>query len=114
MGLRINTNISSLMAQRHLASATRELQDSYRKLSSGLRVQSASDDAAALAISERMRSQVRALEAARRNANDGISLAQTAEGSLDEMVEKQKWLKSLDVPMWSKAAVSLSEAVRVL
>lgn len=85
MGLRINTNISSLMAQRHLASATRELQDSYRKLSSGLRVQSASDDAAALAISERMRSQVRALEAARRNANDGISLAQTAEGSLDEI-----------------------------
>ena len=83
MGLRINTNISSLIAQRHVSEATRQLQDSFRKLSSGLRIQRASDDAAGLAISERLRSQVRALDQVKRNANDGISLAQTAEGSLD-------------------------------
>src|SRR5690606_6890621 len=83
MGLRINTNISSMIAQRHLAESTRLMGDSYRRLSSGLRIQQASDDAAGLAISERMRSQIRALEQARRNASDGISIAQTVEGSLD-------------------------------
>ncbi|MBK8980340.1 MAG: flagellin FliC [Planctomycetes bacterium] len=83
MGLRINTNIASLIAQRHVAKATEQIEDSFRKLSSGLRIQQASDDAAGLAISERMRAQIRALDQARRNANEGISLAQTAESSLD-------------------------------
>lgn len=85
MALRINTNLSSLIAQRNLNDSTQQISDSFRKLSSGLRIQRASDDAAGLAISERLRAQVRSLEQARRNAAEGISLAQTAEGALDEI-----------------------------
>ncbi|MFT7617900.1 MAG: flagellin [Planctomycetota bacterium] len=84
MGLRINTNLFSLNAQRNLASHTDRLSGSFKRLSTGLRIASASDDAAGLAISERLRAQVRSLDQAKRNANDGISLAQTAEGALDE------------------------------
>lgn len=83
MALRINTNVASLIAQRNLTRATNQLEDSFRKLSSGLRIQKASDDAAGLAISERMRAQVRALDQAKRNANEGVALTQAAEGSLD-------------------------------
>jgi flagellin len=85
MGLRINTNIGSLNAQRGLGDSTRRLNSSFRRLSTGLRINSAADDAAGLAISERLRSRIRSLDQAQRNANDGISLAQTAEGSLDEV-----------------------------
>ena len=84
MGLRVNTNVASINAQRNLAKVTDRLNSSYRKLSTGLRITQASDDAAGLAISERLRSQVRSLGQAKRNANDGISLVQTAEGSLNE------------------------------
>ncbi len=84
MGLRINTNLFSLNAQRNLASHTNKLAGSFKRLSTGLRIASASDDAAGLAISERLRAQVRSLDQAKRNANDGISLTQTAEGALNE------------------------------
>ena len=85
MGLRVNTNIASLSAQRALANVTSKLNSSFRRLSTGLRITTAADDAAGLAISERLRAQIRSLDQAKRNANDGISLAQTAEGALDEV-----------------------------
>ena len=85
MGLRVNTNIASMNAQRALANVTGRLNSSFRRLSTGLRITSAADDAAGLAISERLRAQIRSLDQAKRNANDGISLAQTAEGALDEI-----------------------------
>jgi len=80
----INTNIASLNAQRNLNSSQSALQSALQRLSSGLRINSAKDDAAGLAISERMTAQIRGLNQASRNANDGISLAQTAEGALGE------------------------------
>ena len=82
MTLSINTNINSLTAQRNLTGSQVSLATSIQRLSSGLRINSAKDDAAGLAISERLNSQVRGLNQAVRNANDGISLAQTAEGAL--------------------------------
>ena len=85
MGLRINTNISSLTAQRNLGISTESLTRSLERLSSGLRITRASDDAAGLAISERLRAEVRAYEQAQRNALDGISLLQVAEGALNEV-----------------------------
>ncbi len=85
MGLRVNTNISSMTAQRHLANVSMRLQGNYSRLASGLRIAGASDDAAGLGISERMRSQIRSYGAAQRNAQDGISLVQTAEGALGEV-----------------------------
>ena len=84
MGLRINTNIFSINARRNLSAHSSRLAGSYSKLSTGLRIAVAADDAAGLAISERLRAQVRSLDQAQRNANDGISLAQTAEGALSE------------------------------
>jgi len=85
MGLRVNTNIASINAQRNLAQVSGRLNSSYRKLSTGLRITTAADDAAGLAISERLRARVRSLDQAKRNGNDGISLVQTAEGSLNEV-----------------------------
>jgi flagellin len=85
MGLRINTNIASITAQRNLHTITGRLQGNYSRLSSGLRIATAADDAAGLAISERMRSQIRSYGVASRNAQDGISLSQTAEGALNEV-----------------------------
>ncbi len=80
----INTNIASLNAQRNLNSSQSALRTSLQRLSSGLRINSAKDDAAGLAISQRMTAQINGLNQAARNANDGISLAQTAEGALNE------------------------------
>lgn len=85
MGLRINTNIASITAQRSLASVTDRLAGTYRRLSTGLRIATAADDAAGLAISERLRAQIRSLNQAQRNAQDGISLVQTGEGALNEV-----------------------------
>lgn len=84
MGLRVNTNIAAMTAQRNLSTVTSRLQGNFARLSSGLRIANASDDAAGLGISERMRSQIRSYGAASRNAQDGISLVQTAEGALNE------------------------------
>lgn len=85
MGLRINTNVSSLSAQRSLGQTSMRLDDSLRKLSSGERITRAGDDAAGLAISENLKADIRGIRQARRNASDGISLIQTAEGALNEV-----------------------------
>jgi len=85
MGLRVNTNVASLNAQRHLYNTTSRFGKSMERLSSGLRINRSGDDAAGLAISESLKSDIRALQQASRNAADGISLVQTAEGSLDEV-----------------------------
>jgi len=85
VGIRINTNVSSINTQRHLANSTINFGKSMEKLSSGMRINRAGDDAAGLAISEGLKSDIRALDQAARNGADGISLIQTAEGSLDEV-----------------------------
>ncbi|CAM4367105.1 Flagellin [Comamonas aquatilis] len=93
----INTNIQSLNAQRSLSSSQSQLATSMQRLSSGLRINSAKDDAAGLAISERMTTQVRGLTVAMRNANDGISLAQTAEGALNSLGGNLQRIRELAV-----------------
>lgn len=85
MGLRINTNVEAFNAHRQLSGTSNKLSKSMEKLSSGFRINSAADDAAGLGISERMRGQIRGLAQAQRNAQDGISLVQTAEGAMQEM-----------------------------
>ena len=89
MGLRVNTNIASMTAQRNLNAVTTRLSGNFARLSSGLRIASASDDAAGLGISERMRAQIRSFAVAGRNAQDGVSLAQTAEGALQEVGDRK-------------------------
>ncbi len=93
----INTNVSSLNAQRNLNTSQNSLNTSLERLSSGLRINSAKDDSAGLAISERMSSQIRGLNQAARNANDGISLAQTAEGALSEIGNNLQRIRELAV-----------------
>src|SRR5580658_654290 len=85
MGLRINTNVSALNAQRNLMGTKLAHDKSLEKLSSGFRINRAGDDAAGLAISESLRAQIRGLKQASRNAEDGISLVQVAEGGLNEI-----------------------------
>lgn len=93
----INTNIASLNAQRNLNTSQSSLATSLQRLSSGLRINSAKDDAAGLAISERFTTQIRGLNQAVRNANDGISLAQTAEGALGEITSNLQRIRELAV-----------------
>lgn len=93
----INSNIASLSAQRNLNSSQNSLSTSLERLSSGLRINSAKDDAAGLAISERMTAQVRGLNQAARNANDGISMSQTAESALSEMGNNLQRIRELSV-----------------
>src|SRR5690606_4110922 len=85
MGMVIQTNVSSMEAQKNLLGNQANLTKSFNRLSSGFRINSAKDDAAGLAISESMRSQIRSFTVAERNASDGISMAQTAEGALGEI-----------------------------
>lgn len=85
MGLRIKTNVESLIAQRQLSKSRTAMQESLEKLSSGQRINKSSDDAAGLAVSEAMRAKLKGLAQAKRNANDGISFLQTAEGGLSEL-----------------------------
>ena len=93
----INTNIVSMNAQRNLNMSQTSLATSMQRLSSGLRVNSAKDDAAGLAIAERMNTQVRGMNVAIRNANDGISLAQTAEGALGKIADNLQRMRELAV-----------------
>ena len=93
----INTNINSLSAQRYLAGSANSLATSMARLSSGLRVNSAKDDAAGLAIAERMNAQTRGMNVAIRNTNDGISLAQTAEGALGAISNNLQRMRELAV-----------------
>jgi len=97
MALSINTNVASLNAQRNLGATQNNLAKSMQRLSSGLRINSAKDDAAGLAISDRMTSQIRGLNQATRNANDGISLAQTAEGAMQESTNLLQRMRELAV-----------------
>ncbi len=97
MALTINTNVASLNAQRNLSATQNNLARSMQRLSSGLRINSAKDDAAGLAISDRMTSQIRGLNQAARNANDGISLAQTAEGAMQESTNILQRMRELSV-----------------
>src|SRR5438552_11195713 len=93
----INTNIASLNSQRNLNVSQGSLATSLQRLSSGLRINSAKDDAAGLAITERMTTQIRGLNQAARNANDGISLAQTAEGALGSVGDNLQRIRELAV-----------------
>ena len=93
----LNTNMPSLNTQRHLAKAQNNLNNSLQRLSSGLRINTAKDDAAGLAISQRMTAQIRGLNVAQRNANDGVSMAQTAEGALSEMGDILQRVRELAV-----------------
>ena len=97
MGMSINTNVVSLNAQRNLSLSGNSLATTMQRLSSGLRVNSAKDDAAGLAISERMTTQVKGLAVAARNSNDGISLAQTAEGALGKVGDMLQRMRELAV-----------------
>lgn len=97
MGLRVNTNIASLTAQRNLGTVSDRLSGNYSRLSSGLRIATAADDAAGLAISEKLRSQIRSFGVNARNAQDGISLVQTAEGALNEVSNQLGRLRELAV-----------------
>ncbi|MFO1076945.1 MAG: flagellin [Planctomycetota bacterium] len=97
MGLRVNTNIASINAQRNTSLVTSRLSRNYQKLSTGLRIATAADDAAGLAISERLRSQVRSINQASRNANDGISLVQVGEGALNEVSNILVRLRELSI-----------------
>ena len=95
MAMFINTNVSSLNAQRNLASTGKAMDTSYTRLASGLRINSAKDDAAGLQISNRLTSQVNGLDQGNRNANDGISVAQTAEGAMDEVTSMLQRMRTL-------------------
>ena len=95
MALYVNTNASSLNAQRMMANSTNSLDTSYKRLASGLRINSAKDDAAGLQISDRLTSQINGLNQGNRNAQDGISMAQTAEGAMDEMTTMYQRIRTL-------------------
>ena len=97
MGLRVNTNISSMAAQRNLFTVTERLQGNFARLASGVRIARAADDAAGLGLSERMRSQIRSLGQAARNAQDGVSLVQTAEGALNEVTNSLNRMRELAI-----------------
>src|SRR4051794_40127069 len=97
MALVINTNVMSLNAQRNLSTSGNQLATSLQRLSSGLRINSAKDDAAGLAISDRMTTQISGLNQAGRNANDGISLSQTTEGALQELTNNLQRIRELAV-----------------
>ena len=97
MPMVINTNVMSLNAQRNLTTSQSQLSTALQRLSSGLRINSAKDDAAGLAISERFTTQIRGLNQAVRNANDGISLAQTGEGALAEITNNLQRIRELAV-----------------
>ena len=97
MALYVNTNVSSINGRRNLTNATNNLNTTYQRLSSGLRINSAKDDAAGLQISDRLSSQINGLNQGNRNANDGIALAQTMEGAMDEMTTMLQRIRTLAV-----------------
>ena len=112
MSLRVNTNVEAFNAHRNLSATSMALSKSMEKLSSGLRINRAADDAAGLAISEGMRAQIRGTAQASRNAQDGISLVQTAEGSLNEMHSILQRVRELAV-QWSNGTLSTSDQAKI-
>ena len=97
MALYVNTNTSSLNAQRQLFNSGNNLDTAFKRLSSGFRINSAADDAAGLQISNRLTSQVNGLDQAARNANDGISVAQVAEGAMEEITNSLQRIRTLAI-----------------
>lgn len=97
MALFVNTNTSSINSQRNLNKSTKALDGSYKKLASGLRINSAKDDAAGLQIADRMTSQINGLVQGNRNANDGISMCQTTEGALEEVTNMLQRIRTLSI-----------------
>ena len=95
MALYVNTNVSSLNANRNLSNSTNSLDTSYKRLASGMRINSAKDDAAGLQISDRLTSQINGLNQGNRNAMDGISFSQTAEGAMDEITSMYQRIRTL-------------------
>ena len=112
MSLRVNTNVEAFNAHRNLFQTSTALSKSMEKLSSGLRINRAADDAAGLAISEGMRAQIRGTQQASRNAQDGISLVQTAEGALNEMHSILQRIRELAV-QWSNGTLSTSDQAKI-
>ena len=106
----INTNVVSMNAQRNLNMSQTSLATSMQRLSSGMRVNSAKDDAAGLAIAERMNAQVKGMNVAVRNANDGISLAQTAEGALGKIGDNLQRMRELAVQSRNATNTALATA----
>ena len=113
MALIINTNLSSINGQRNLNASATALTTSMTRLSSGVRVNNAKDDAAGLAIADRMNSQIRGMTVAVRNANDGISLTHTAEGALGSLTDTLQRMRDLAVQSSSNAAVSASDRAKM-
>jgi len=113
MSMIINTNIAALNSQRKLNQTNDSLSTSMERLSSGMRVNSAKDDAAGLAISNKMTSQIRGMTVAVRNANDGISLAQTAESAMGTMTETMQRMRDLAVQSANDAAVTTSDREKI-
>lgn len=109
MGMRIRTNVASLTAQRYLLNNSKKQMESLERLSSGFRINKSSDDAAGLALSEGLRAKIRGLNVAKRNANDGISMLQIAEGSMNEMANIMIRLRELTV---QSASDTLGDAER--
>ncbi|MDF1582065.1 MAG: flagellin [Methyloprofundus sp.] len=108
-GMVINTNISSINTQRQLTNSNNALSTSMERLSSGLRVNSAKDDAAGLAIADRMTSQIRGMTVATRNANDGISMAQTAEAAMGEITQTMQRMRDLAVQSANEGSVTTND-----
>ncbi|OAI21039.1 flagellin [Methylomonas lenta] len=113
MAMVINTNVASLNSQRMLDRTNMSLQTSMERLSSGLRVNSAKDDAAGLAIADRMTSQIRGMTVAMRNANDGISMAQTAESAMGAITETLQRMRDLGVQAANRGAVSDTDRAKL-
>jgi flagellin len=113
MALVINTNLASINGQRNLSGSGTALSTAMNRLSSGVRVNNAKDDAAGLAIADRMTSQVRGMTVAVRNANDGISLTQTAEGALGSLTDTLQRMRDLAVQSSSNAAVSATDRAKM-
>jgi flagellin len=110
MALRINNNSASVFAQKHLSRSQERLQGNFEKLSSGLRITKAADDAAGLAVSENMRADIRSLSVAMRNTNDGISMVQTAESALGEIGSALSRMRELAVQSASGVLQSTERA----
>ena len=110
MAIRINTNVDSVFAQKNLARTQRSMRSSMQKLSSGVRITKAADDAAAMGVSEKMRAQITSLKMAQRNTNDGISMIQTAEGALDETADILNRMRELAVESSSEVLQATERA----
>ncbi|NOR69677.1 MAG: flagellin FliC, partial [Methylomarinum sp.] len=109
MAMVISTNVASINSQRQLTKTNNALATSMERLSSGLRVNSAKDDAAGLAIADRMTSQIRGMTVATRNSNDGISMAQTAESAMGEMTSTMQRMRDLAIQSSNDGAVTRSD-----